>query len=914
VVTVLGVNVGTYQMDAGRGPGDANFIRNAEQQWARGFIDPATGQPFANIASPPTATANWVNWDQLAGEVNATSPFADNFNTEEPAAGPIPNEAIPGISIPGAGTLGDGADNIVAEVSGYMRLTRGAYRMGVNSDDGFVLAAGAGHPGPFGLVLGSFNGGRGASDTVFDFAVEAAGDYPFRLLWWEGGGGANVEWFAVNINTGERILVNHTNPNSIKTFRTGTGRAYVKSFLPAVGYTAVPKTGPIKAELVDGTTTVVDGSVTLVLDGVAVTPTIVNGATTTVTYTPSPAFANLSSHTGSLVWTESTTPPTTWTNDFSFTVVGLTPDDLPSYTQGTFWIEAEDFDGNGVDTAARAIATVMPYGGDAYTTLTATEGIDYNNDDGNDSDVYRTELDGGGANEVNIAESLGGRYGRRRPGAFDMTANYRIGWVGGPDEWYNYTRTIPNGLYTAYAALSFDGTAVGQLRGELREVTAGLGTTTQTTRNLGTFNQPGSGGWGANDMVPLKAADGSQGVFKITKHPAASTLRFYSQSGDFDWFVVVPVTGVTPKVITAAPANNAAVRRDATLSFTIEDFSTAVVQSSVRLIVDGADVTGSATITKPADITTVTYDPPGLMGIGSSHSYSLIYTDNGAPAVTQTNSANFTVHIYPTAGSFLIEAEDFNYGSGQTTNVASTMPYLGAAYTNLGAVLGVDYNDNDGRDSQPYRGSIGNGTAGQNVNHDPNATAGTLDTDRGEWSVTANYKIGWTGGGNWYNYTRTIPANTYQVWAALSFDGTTAGQLDARLERVTSDPTLPNQTVEVLGTFNAPGSGGWGANNLVQMKDSGSNPAVISLSGAQTLRFNPISGDFDYFMLVPGAPPLRLNPPTLSGGQVTISWTGTGTLQQSDSLTTPNWGTAPSQANPQTVTASGASKYYRLQQ
>jgi hypothetical protein len=57
--------------------------------------------------------------------------------------------------------------------------------------------------------------------------------------------------------------------------------------------------------------------------------------------------------------------------------------------------------------------------------------------------------------------------------------------------------------------------------------------------------------------------------------------------------------------------------------------------------------------------------------------------------------------------------------------------------------------------------------------------------------------------------------------------------------------------------------------------------------------------------------PLQLNPPTVSGGSVTISWTGSGTLQEATAVTGP-WQTAPSQQNPQTVQASGTLKLYRL--
>ena len=57
----------------------------------------------------------------------------------------------------------------------------------------------------------------------------------------------------------------------------------------------------------------------------------------------------------------------------------------------------------------------------------------------------------------------------------------------------------------------------------------------------------------------------------------------------------------------------------------------------------------------------------------------------------------------------------------------------------------------------------------------------------------------------------------------------------------------------------------------------------------------------------------RFAPPALSGGGIQLSWTGSGTLQQTDSLTTPNWQSAPSQANPQSVpVGTTGSKYYRI--
>ena len=56
----------------------------------------------------------------------------------------------------------------------------------------------------------------------------------------------------------------------------------------------------------------------------------------------------------------------------------------------------------------------------------------------------------------------------------------------------------------------------------------------------------------------------------------------------------------------------------------------------------------------------------------------------------------------------------------------------------------------------------------------------------------------------------------------------------------------------------------------------------------------------------------RFNPPTLQQNGMTLSWTGSGTLQQADSVTGP-WSPAASQANPQTVPTSGTlMRFYRI--
>jgi hypothetical protein len=72
-------------------------------------------------------------------------------------------------------------------------------------------------------LLGEQDGGRGqGTPTIFSFYVPQAGVYPLRLLYFQGGGGANVEWFSVSAN-GNYVLLNDTsNPAGLKAFRART--------------------------------------------------------------------------------------------------------------------------------------------------------------------------------------------------------------------------------------------------------------------------------------------------------------------------------------------------------------------------------------------------------------------------------------------------------------------------------------------------------------------------------------------------------------------------------------------------------------------------------------------------------------------------------------------------------------------
>ncbi|MCX8108564.1 MAG: hypothetical protein N3G20_07155, partial [Verrucomicrobiae bacterium] len=146
------------------GPQLENSIARAEAQIAGLLINPETGQPYANIAD-----LSLFNADGVYEEENVISYSGSTF--------------FPGIPGTEFTTI-----NIAMEAITYVELQPGTYTMVVNSDDGFRVTTGNVFDRLQEIILGQYDGGRSASDTVFSFTVTKAGVYPFRLVYFQGGG------------------------------------------------------------------------------------------------------------------------------------------------------------------------------------------------------------------------------------------------------------------------------------------------------------------------------------------------------------------------------------------------------------------------------------------------------------------------------------------------------------------------------------------------------------------------------------------------------------------------------------------------------------------------------------------------------------------------------------------------------
>lgn len=300
-----GFLVRTAQTD-GVGALPQNSIARAEAALAGTLIDPNTGSPYANNATPgPNADKsydepNFINYDK--------APDVGHGNFLQPDK--------PDVLFPGLPGSNGSDDNTAMEAITWLDLQPGVYRMVVNSDDNFRVSVAPDPHDQAGLVLGQFDdpGGRGATDTLFIFVVEKAGIYPFRLVWENGGGDSNCEWFTQNV-FGRRALINDkAAAGYVKAYRSGPAYPYATKF------TTTPYNFALDIKD-NGGIVINKDSVKVTLDGQAITANISKaGSVTSISYTTPTIWDSGSTHTIGLSYADGASPPVTRNRDIVFTV------------------------------------------------------------------------------------------------------------------------------------------------------------------------------------------------------------------------------------------------------------------------------------------------------------------------------------------------------------------------------------------------------------------------------------------------------------------------------------------------------------------------------------------------------------------------------------------------------------------
>ncbi|MHB9005783.1 MAG: PA14 domain-containing protein [Limisphaerales bacterium] len=281
--------------DGSARPDLANSTERAEQQlFGELGVNAADNLAELNQTIPGTANKYLVEPEYLNHDQQglAQGMFTENAVDAQRQA---PEKQIPGINPADL-------NNLASEALFFVDFpTAGLYTFGVNSDDGFAMYAGRNPLDRFqvdGVKIGEFSGGRGTDanvpQTLFGFLVEKAGTYPLRFIWEEGGGGANFEVYQ-QLADGTVALINDSAraASVVKAYWDGprTARAYISKISPGAGVTAPNAKAPVEITITDDGTTVVDGSVKLLVNGSAVTSTVTKaGKNTVVKYQPASSW------------------------------------------------------------------------------------------------------------------------------------------------------------------------------------------------------------------------------------------------------------------------------------------------------------------------------------------------------------------------------------------------------------------------------------------------------------------------------------------------------------------------------------------------------------------------------------------------------------------------------------------------
>ena len=330
------------------------------------------------------------------------------------------------------------------------------------------------------------------------------------------------------------------------------------------------------------------------------------------------------------------------------------------------------------------------------------------------------------------------------------------------------------------------------------------------------------------------------------------------------------------------------------LDITLINGSSPILAETLKLSVNGSDVTSAALIKRTSIGASLHYVFAPRLHRQSHVEYQITFNVAEAESALISWSSSFDTDVRG-ADDFSVESEDFDYDRGHSRDEANAPGYRGGAYQDRGAELGVDF--------QVVHPVSDEGTSYRDLGTNSLPIHFSSDRERSGFRLDKNWiVIG--ASGDWFNYTRYFPSNQYYVYAALSHGSLASGALAGSL-------VDPGDEFE-LGYFNAPGNGAWGVDVLVPLRDvRGGDPIALSLEGRTTLRYVCGSGAVDYLLFVPL---VRLNVVRRQGNSLLVDWSGDGVLQWSTSLTGTYVPYAAEQYSPATfpILSSEPGRFFKL--
>ena len=407
--------------------------------------------------------------------------------------------------------------------------------------------------------------------------------------------------------------------------------------------------------------------------------------------------------------------------------------------------------------------------------------------------------------------------------------------------WGNYTRTFPAGKYNIYLRAA-NGNTTTSSGGSMQQVIAGLGTTDQTTVNLGTFDSiPPTGGWQAYAWTPLREASGNLVEFE---GGSAKTLRAICGGGqNMDYYALAPVDASRPVLSGLYPNGSSMFQQTNTLRF-VASSSAGVDTNTISVELNGAPLT-NLTIAGSSESWNVSY--PHLLP-DMTYTVRVAFTSKGGGVFSKT----FAFDTF-SASNYSWEAEDFDYDNGSYIDVPQTNAYAG-----LTGVDSVDAHNSDGGGA--YR-PVGTAEAPGGL-----ATEACGDFARAPYIGTGmtDYNVGYTTAGDWANYTRHYPNGSYYIFM-----------------RAANPNASGTDTVEVSGPvsgrFNVATTGNWQVYAWAPLVDANGDRVVFTSDGsARTMLIKTIAGIYNvnFYMLVPAtsSPTTPVATASFSAGSINISF------------------------------------------
>jgi len=224
-----------------------------------------------------------------------------------------------------------------------------------------------------------------------------------------------------------------------------------------------------------------------------------------------------------------------------------------TFSQNNFMIEAVDFDFNsgqfidspvptGDSPGLGNEATNSYFNGGVNMTNAALFNVDYNGTyDGENAaqGVYRI-LDNGVACQPNPGDWRRSIFTNSQVFG-GIAVDHNLGyWNGG--QWVNYTRTFPTGTYNVYGRLAGGNGPFTNTK--LSLVTAGAGTSNQTSQVLGTFSDANAAGWNTWHWVPLRDTNGNTVTLSLG---GVQTLKATSGNNlNAHFYMFVPAISTSP--------------------------------------------------------------------------------------------------------------------------------------------------------------------------------------------------------------------------------------------------------------------------------------------------------------------------------------------------------------------------------